>query len=233
MISTSKQWTVSSIPFISHLQLALILGTQTSWENRCKISWTCGTEREIRLGNWSTGTTTDDLDQFFRATRDGWRAQDFHDQCNRKGPTLTVIKVSNWIFGGFSPIDWYRVCKSQLTHRKSSGDYAHDPSAWLFSLSNPENIPVKIEFKEGGPPFSMYDSADYGPTFGGGHDICIQNNANQTSQNYSNLGYSFKLPDRAPQSSCYFTGHSYFTPDEIEVFGLDATITRSSPQTSQ
>lgn len=44
-----------------------------------------------------------------RATRDGWRAQDFHYYCNSRGPTMSVVKVSNFVFGGLNPSEWY-VC---------------------------------------------------------------------------------------------------------------------------
>jgi hypothetical protein len=47
----------------------------------------------------------------------------------------------------------------------------------------------------------------------------VQSNANQTTQNYSNLGYSFNLSDQV-LTNHYFTGHAYFIPEEIEVFNL-------------
>ena len=30
----------------------------------------------------------------YRATRDGFKAKDFHDKCDEKGPTLTIIKTT-------------------------------------------------------------------------------------------------------------------------------------------
>ena len=49
----------------------------------------------------------------FRASRDGFAALAFHSKCDNKGPTVTVVKSSGNIFGGFtgnawkSKINWY------------------------------------------------------------------------------------------------------------------------------
>ena len=42
----------------------------------------------------------------WRATRDGWNATAFHSLCDEKGPTITIIKVGKYIFGGFTSLPW-------------------------------------------------------------------------------------------------------------------------------
>ena len=42
----------------------------------------------------------------YRASRDGWTASDFHSCCDNKGPTLTVIRSENYIFGGYTEQEW-------------------------------------------------------------------------------------------------------------------------------
>ena len=42
----------------------------------------------------------------FRASRDGFAAQTFHSKCDNKGPTVTIVKSGNNIFGGFTEISW-------------------------------------------------------------------------------------------------------------------------------
>ena len=37
----------------------------------------------------------------YRASRDGWAASKFHSCCDNKGPTVTVVKGGNYIFGGY------------------------------------------------------------------------------------------------------------------------------------
>jgi hypothetical protein len=39
--------------------------------------------------------------------------------------------------------------------------------------------------------YSIYILNSYGPTFGGGHDLCISDNCDQNNSSYSNLPYSF------------------------------------------
>ena len=40
------------------------------------------------------------------ASRNGWAASNFHSCCDNKGPTVTVIKSGNYIFGGYTDNDW-------------------------------------------------------------------------------------------------------------------------------
>ena len=42
----------------------------------------------------------------YRASRDGWEAQDFHGHCDNKGPTVTLVKVNDYVFGGFTDQNW-------------------------------------------------------------------------------------------------------------------------------
>ena len=42
----------------------------------------------------------------FRASRDGFAAETFHSNCDKKGPTVTIVKSGNNIFGGFNEQSW-------------------------------------------------------------------------------------------------------------------------------
>ena len=42
----------------------------------------------------------------FRATRNGWSSSNFHSCCDNKGPTVTIVKSGNYIFGGYSDMPW-------------------------------------------------------------------------------------------------------------------------------
>ena len=42
----------------------------------------------------------------FRASRDGFAAETFHSRCDKKGPTVTIVKCENNIFGGFTEVSW-------------------------------------------------------------------------------------------------------------------------------
>ena len=42
----------------------------------------------------------------WRAKTDGWAASTFHSNCDGKGPTVTIIQVDSYIFGGFTDVSW-------------------------------------------------------------------------------------------------------------------------------
>ena len=43
----------------------------------------------------------------FNARRDGWKAKDFHENCDLKGPTLSLVQVKNGpCIGGFTTAQW-------------------------------------------------------------------------------------------------------------------------------
>ena len=42
----------------------------------------------------------------YRASKDGWRTQDFHRNCDNKGPTVVLVKGSDCIFGGYTDQNW-------------------------------------------------------------------------------------------------------------------------------
>ena len=42
----------------------------------------------------------------WRASRDGWDNNQFHSLCDEKGPTITIVKVGKYIFGGYTSLSW-------------------------------------------------------------------------------------------------------------------------------
>ena len=42
----------------------------------------------------------------WRASQHGWAASEFHNRCDNKGPTVTIIRVGVYIFGGYSDVSW-------------------------------------------------------------------------------------------------------------------------------
>ena len=57
------------------------------------------------LMNWlknTPGFSNSDELLLYRASRDDWASSNFHSSCDNKGPTVTVIKSENNIFGGYT-----------------------------------------------------------------------------------------------------------------------------------
>ena len=42
----------------------------------------------------------------YRASTDGWDVNVFHNNCNGKNHTVTIIKVGDYVFGGYTDIPW-------------------------------------------------------------------------------------------------------------------------------
>ena len=42
----------------------------------------------------------------WHAKKDGWAASTFHSNCDGRGPTVTIIKVNDSIFGGYTDVSW-------------------------------------------------------------------------------------------------------------------------------
>jgi len=102
--------------------------------------------------------------------------------------------------------------------------YRSSSKAFIFSLYNIYgDSPVKLKVKPGYS--ATYTCSGYGPTFGGGHDIYISDNA-ASNQQYSHCGYSYPLPPGYSynpghpyyQNCVFYAGSNYFTPTDIEVF---------------
>jgi len=146
----------------------------------------------------------------WHAKTDGWAASTFHGQCDNKGPTVTIIKVNNYIFGGYTDVSW------------SNCFYTSSSKSFIYSLYNINGYaPVKLNIKSGKNNYTIYRCSRHGPTFGRGHDINIVNYAasNQVSNTF--CGHTYQLPPgySLTGSSCaFFAGTNRFTPTDVEVF---------------
>ncbi|KAL9961757.1 hypothetical protein ACROYT_G030771 [Oculina patagonica] len=88
-----------------------------------------------------------------------------------------------------------------------------------FSLSNKEGVnPFKSMVTR--TSHAIERTRSHGVTFCGGHDICINDNANSNTASYANFGNSYSAPSGVQDSSTILAGTKYFTPDEMEVFYL-------------
>jgi len=112
-----------------------------------------------------------------------------------------------YVFGGYTDIPW-----------GSSGGYVSTSNAFIFSLRNKEGLgPFKSMVTVSN---TIYRDSSYGPTFGGGHDIHIHNNANSNTNSYTYFGTSYSVPSGVQDKKTLLAGTYKFTPDEVEVFYL-------------
>ena len=102
---------------------------------------------------------------------------------------------------------------------ESSRGYSSSSNAFIFSLRNKEGLdPFKSVVTRA--QYGIFKRSDYGPTFGGGHDIHISDNANSNTNSYTNFGHSYSVPSGVKGTTTTLAGTYKFTPDEVEVFYL-------------
>jgi hypothetical protein len=103
----------------------------------------------------------------------------------------------------------------------AGSQYKQAPGSFIFSLRNKENLPpFKASLKDQNTGNAIYASSGYGPTFGGGHDIYISDNAASNTNSYTNFNHQYQAPSGVSSTSNILAGTRNFTPTEIEVFCL-------------
>ncbi|KAL9958731.1 hypothetical protein ACROYT_G035785 [Oculina patagonica] len=174
--------------------------------------------RHQTLSNWLSQVTPNESrwTRCYRAVDDGWSATTFHTNCDNRGPTVTLVKTGDYIFGGFLDQSWGG--ERNLT----------SSSAFLFSLQNPEYPePIKLDINTSYINTSGQAARSdlfRGPVFGDG-DLFINDSANEGIYSYSNPGHVYQLPDGIePYTAAadnLLAGSAYFIPDDIEVFAYE------------
>ncbi|KAN0012412.1 hypothetical protein ACTFIU_007713 [Dictyostelium citrinum] len=134
----------------------------------------------------------------YRGSDNDFSSRKFHDLCDFKGSTITVIRSKDNIFGGVTLKNW-----------TLSTQYTQDNQSFLFDLANiPPSI---IKKEEGSSSQSIYSNINYGPTFGIlGKNLTISNNCNTNKESFFESYYDSKGK-----------GKRYFQVDEYEVFKIE------------
>ena len=145
----------------------------------------------------------------YKATRNGFKASDFHKKCDGIANTLTVIKAkSGNIFGGFTKQEWH-----------SRGGFVTDPNAFIFSLINKKEKPFKAMCSKEGKE-AICCSSFRGPCFGF-KDIDINTDSNINKKSYCDFGHSYLHTDYlkdTDNAENILAGSYKFETVEIEVY---------------
>ena len=103
-----------------------------------------------------------DLKLLYRSSRDGCSGISFHSKCNNKSRTLVIIQTTGGeIIGGYTNTPW----EGRFGYRPAS-------KAFLFAL-NGDGPPCKMRLKNMHDECAICDNGNYGPIFGGGHDLYV------------------------------------------------------------
>ena len=141
----------------------------------------------------------------YRASRDGYNAASFHSRCNGQSPIFVVIKSTSGYIG--------TVYTSVPFSSANTWVYAAPGTSWLNNLESSSGVLSTMKaFNTASPQNTMLDYQNYGPTFGAGHDLYVNNDclvANSCSCNPgSYVGFT---------SSTMF-GSSVWAVSEMEIY---------------
>ena len=134
----------------------------------------------------------------------------FHQKCEGKAKTLTVIKEkeNSFIFGGYAETAW-----------KITGDYSIDAQAFIFSLVNHELNPLKTNVTNSNEAF--WAGNEWGPCFGDYIYIHSDSNANRESNsNFGNFYQHPNYPFNSNKAKKFLAGTCNFSTSEIEVYEI-------------
>ncbi len=138
----------------------------------------------------------------FSAKDNDYKSSRFHELCDDQGPTLTIVQVNDNVFGGFTDVPW-----------QSEGGFKKSSSSFLFSVDKKMKFGLRDSNK------AVYHGKDYGPTFGGGHDLALYDKCGQNLASWSSLNFSYVVPEehqgKAPK---LLAGSTDFYVNEYEVY---------------
>jgi hypothetical protein len=146
----------------------------------------------------------------YRATRDGFEGSVFHEKCDGKENTITIIETNgNYVFGGFTAAKW-----------ASYDGHIADTKAFLFSLRR-DGVSCKHKFMVEDSNNAILGYPRYGPIFGNGPDILINNNSNTNIGSYTYLGETYHYPRRNKVRETFLAGsYDKWLTTEIEVYQI-------------
>lgn len=163
----------------------------------------------------------------YSMARDKRGSKGFHDGCNGKGPTVTVVKTKEGhVFGGAADESW----TSGSVHPTGCGGVTVPTQhAFLFCVdcagtekgAAPSQIKLKLKpTGNGGSQKALVHFCSYGPFFG--NDLTIDG-----PRSSAHLGNSYACPvesDQIGSTACkrYLAGSEQFTVVDYEVFTIQA-----------
>ena len=137
----------------------------------------------------------------FRASKDGFKAGNFHSKCDGKNNTVTLVEATNGKrFGGFTDAAW-----------DQSNSYKTGSNGFIFSLDD------KSIYYNKNSAYNIYCNSIYGPTFGGGFDFRLCDNCDSSNSSYDNSGHSYETNGK----KYAMAGESSFLVKDYEVYLLE------------
>ena len=170
-----------------------------------------GPKKRLLFNQLCQFTSSTKLKLLYRATRDGFRGEEFHERCDGIKNTVTIVKSEHGnVFGGYTGEAWESY--------PGIGKWSVDPKAFVFSLINKDNNPFKALCTD--KETAIFSHGCKGPKFGR-CEISIECNSHSHRASCAEFGYGYKHPDYpqdTEKAKTILAGSMYFKTREIEVF---------------
>lgn len=125
------------------------------------------TEVHKRLLEQWIGTGPKNFSLLYSISKDTCNATTFHQKCDNKGPTVTVLyNKQGTVYGGYTAVGW---------NTARNGNYETDSTAFMFRLQYNGSAAV-CKFPCIKHANAINQNSTYGPIFGAGHDLNTFNN---------------------------------------------------------
>lgn len=152
-----------------------------------------------------------DIRLVYRASRDGFKAVDFHRCCDNKGPTLLLGKTSeNRVFGAYTDIPW----TSPDVGAKQQGQ----GTSFLFNFDGNKRIQVLFCLDA---EREVYHYRDRLPVFGKGDFLALDEFGAGSCQTNSEAYY---IPSGIEDKNAFLAGSRKFTVRELEIFTVQNCV---------
>lgn len=162
------------------------------------------------------GTGPKKFSLLYSFTRDGAAAETFHEKCDNKGPTATVVyDTSGSIYGGYIEESW----------TTADEDYIEDDKAFLFRLMFGGKIALK-KFPVITSEKAFYCDETAGPVFGSGHDLKVfdgtltQRNRQYTLNGSTSFGSTYDMGGITTEQIT----NNVKTVHDVEVFSVTGLL---------
>lgn len=153
-----------------------------------------------------TGIGFIEIKKLFDTGIDGDSVAKFHEKCDDKINTLTLIKSKNGRrFGGFTSVSW--------DMRRS---YKYDKRSFLFSLDNKEVYYIK----DGNEKYAIWGGPEDGPSFGYGCDILLKNGCKNNNGSYDSHECGHEYSYETYGKKFVYNGERFFQVSDYEVYQL-------------
>ena len=150
-----------------------------------------------KIAKWINPKFRFNFELIFKKTRDGDTAKVFHELCDNKGPTVTLIETNVGLkFGGFRNDSW------------NTSGWARNPDDFVFSIDFNKMYGIKDKNKD-----TAFGHIDRGPVFG--NDTFYGDIVFHKNLNFGRCGNNVYKTNLEPNG-----GQNLFKTKELEVYAV-------------